>query len=85
MYGPDRLPRWPKGQWDTFFAGYLNFVVADGAVITAQFGDTAKDDTARATIERAFGDRTCVQLDPDRLHGHGGGGAHCVTMQQPRC
>jgi agmatine deiminase len=26
---------------------------------------------------------TIVQLNLDQLHGEGGGGAHCITMQEP--
>jgi agmatine deiminase len=83
VYGPDSLPRVPQNEQSTFFDGYLNFCIAGDAVITAQFGDTAKDAAAKATIEAAFPGKTCVQLNLDHLHGDGGGGAHCVTMQEP--
>lgn len=82
IYGPATLPRVPAGQQSTFFDGYLNAVITDTAVITAQFGDAAGDSAAKSALETAFG-RTCVQLNLDNLMGEGGGGAHCVTMEEP--
>jgi agmatine deiminase len=61
---------------------YLNFHVVNGGLITAQFGDPAKDTAARAALAAAFPGRHVIQLDVDRLMG-GGGGIHCSTMQQP--
>ncbi len=80
--GPDSLPRWPRSRWDTFVDSYVNWTVANGAVITAQFGDVAKDAAARSAIESAFPGKTVVQLNLDQLHGEGGGGARCVTLQE---
>jgi agmatine deiminase len=82
--GPDEFPRWPRNRWNTFLDSYVNWVVTNGSVITAQFGDTTKDAAAKAAIGAAFPGRTVVQLNLDQLHGEGGGGAHCVTMQEPR-
>jgi len=81
--GPDVLPRWPEERWDTFVDSYVNWVVTNSAVITVQFGDAAKDAAARSAIRSAFPGRSVVQLNLDQLHGEGGGGAHCVTMQEP--
>jgi len=81
--GPDTLPRWPQNRWDTFLDSYVNWVVTNSSVITAQFGDSAKDAAARSAIGAAFPGKTVVQLNLDQLHGEGGGGAHCVTMQEP--
>jgi len=58
--------------------------MTNSCVITVQFGDTAKDEAAKAAIGAAFPGRTVVQLNLDQLHGEGGGGAHCVTMREPR-
>lgn len=80
--GPDHLPRIPAGQQDTFVDSYVNWTVANGAIITAQFGDTEKDAAAKAAIGGAFPGKRVVQLNLDKLHG-GGGGAHCVTMHEP--
>ncbi|MFE2992231.1 agmatine/peptidylarginine deiminase [Streptomyces sp. NPDC059262] len=80
--GPDSLPRIPAGQQSTFLSSYMNWAVTNQAVITTQFGDTAKDEAARTAIAAAYG-RPVVQLNLDNLYGKGGGGAHCVTMQEP--
>ncbi|WP_020392067.1 agmatine deiminase family protein [Kribbella catacumbae] len=82
IYGPSTLPRIPSSQWSTFFDGYLNCAVTNSAIITAQFGDATADAAAKAALESAFG-RPVVQLNLDRLMGDGGGGAHCVTMNEP--
>ncbi|MFJ5234120.1 agmatine/peptidylarginine deiminase [Kitasatospora sp. NPDC088391] len=65
-----------------FVAAYANYYVCNGAVISAQFGDTAADSAARATLARLFPGRVVEQLNIDYL-GAGGGGIHCVTQQQP--
>ncbi|GAA2829722.1 agmatine deiminase family protein [Kitasatospora sp. CM 4170] len=76
--GPDTVrSRDPK-----FVDSYLNFHVVNGGVITAQFGDPAKDEAARRALAEAFPGREVVQLDVDRLMA-GGGGIHCSTMQEP--
>ncbi|MGW4052619.1 agmatine deiminase family protein [Streptomyces sp. NPDC004779] len=80
--GPDTLPRIPAGRRDEFLSSYMNWTVTNGAIITTQFGDTAKDAAAKAAIAAAY-DRPVVQLNLDKLYGNGGGGAHCVTMQEP--
>lgn len=83
LEGPDTLPRWPRHRWDTFLDSYVNWAVTNGPVITAQFGDAAKDAAAKAAIAAAFPGKPVVQLDVDRLHGEGGGGIHCITQQEP--
>lgn len=81
--GPRALPRWPRRRWGTFVDSYVNWALTNGSVITTQFGDTARDAAARSAIGAAFPDRKVVQLNLDQLYGEGGGGAHCVTMQEP--
>ncbi|MFD7627039.1 agmatine/peptidylarginine deiminase [Streptomyces sp. NPDC059851] len=76
--GPDTL----RSTNPDFVDSYLNFHVVNGAVITAGFGDAAKDPAARQALAAAFPGREVVQLDVDRLMA-GGGGIHCATMQQP--
>lgn len=83
IQGPDRLPRIPSSRQRDFLSSYMNWTVTNKAVITTQFGDTAKDAAARSAIAAAYG-RPVVQLDLDNLYGNGGGGAHCVTMQEPQ-
>ncbi|MER5637978.1 agmatine deiminase family protein [Kitasatospora sp. NPDC002227] len=65
-----------------FVASYANYYLCNGAVISAQFGDTTADAAARSTLARLFPGRTVEQLNIDYL-GAGGGGIHCVTQQQP--
>ncbi|MFJ1704847.1 agmatine/peptidylarginine deiminase [Kitasatospora sp. NPDC088346] len=76
--GPDTV----RSRNSTFVDSYLNFHLVNGAVITAQFGDRAKDEAAARTLAAAFPGRAVVQLDVDRLMG-GGGGIHCSTMHEP--
>ncbi len=65
-----------------FLNSYLNFYTVNGAVITAQFGDAARDAAAGAALEQAFPGRKVEMLNLDRLY-NGGGGVHCVTQHQP--
>ncbi|MFD0264772.1 agmatine/peptidylarginine deiminase [Kitasatospora indigofera] len=65
-----------------FVGSYANYYLCNGAVISAQFGDTRADAAARATLARVFPGRAVEQLNIDSL-GAGGGGIHCVTQQQP--
>ncbi|AUG80507.1 peptide ABC transporter permease [Kitasatospora sp. MMS16-BH015] len=65
-----------------FVGSYANYYVCNGAVISAQFGDTRADAAAKTTLARLFPGRTIEQLNIDNL-GAGGGGIHCVTQQQP--
>ncbi|MGW0394540.1 agmatine deiminase family protein [Streptomyces sp. NPDC003042] len=75
-------PVTPRSDHPDFVDSYLNFHLVNGAVITARFGDGARDAGARQALAAAFPGREVVQLDVDRLMG-GGGGIHCSTMQQP--
>lgn len=76
-------PREIRSSYRGFLDSYVNFALANGAVITAQFGDHDRDRACRQTLREAFPDREVVQLNVDRLH-RGGGGIHCVTQQEPR-
>jgi agmatine deiminase len=60
---------------------YLNFYLANGAVIAPAFDDPM-DEAAAGILARAFPERVVVQLPAlDILEG--GGGIHCITQQQP--
>ncbi|MFZ3494890.1 agmatine deiminase family protein [Streptomyces sp. 5.8] len=82
IQGPDTLPRISADKRSEFLSSYMNWTVTNQAVITTQFGDTARDAAAKTAIAAAYG-RPVVQLNLDNLYGNGGGGAHCVTMQEP--
>jgi agmatine deiminase len=60
---------------------YLNFYLADGAVVLPMFDDPM-DDAAYKAISQAFPDRQAIQIDAADLV-YGGGGIHCITQQQP--
>jgi agmatine deiminase len=66
-----------------FVGSYANYYVCNGAVISAQFGDTEADAAAKTTLSKLFPGRFIEQLDIDHLAA-GGGGIHCVTQQQPQ-
>lgn len=63
-------------------ASYINFYIANGGVVMPRFG-TADDAPAAEMVQRAFPDRTVVQVDA-RAIVRGGGGIHCITQQQPQ-
>ncbi len=63
-------------------ASYINFYLANGAVIVPIFGD-ATDAAAFHAIQDAFPDRQIVEIDAGDLV-YGGGGIHCITQQQPK-
>jgi agmatine deiminase len=60
---------------------YVNFYLANDAVIMPMFDDRM-DDPAYKAIATAFPDRRVIQLDASDLV-YGGGGIHCITQQQP--
>ena len=60
---------------------YVNFYLANGAVIVPEFGDR-KDKEAADTLARLFPERTVLTI-PSLDILKGGGGIHCMTQQQP--
>ena len=62
-------------------ASYVNFFLANGAIIMPAFGDR-HDDTARAILSQAFPGRDIMQIDAIDIV-QGGGGIHCITQQEP--
>jgi agmatine deiminase len=67
---------------DGFVASYVNYYVCNGAVITAQFGDSQADAKATEMLANFYPGREIVSLNVDPL-GDAGGGIHCATQQQP--
>ncbi len=65
-----------------FVASYVNYYVANGAVIAAEFGDKTTDAIAARTLAGQFPGREVVTLNVDVL-GELGGGIHCATQQMP--
>jgi len=62
-------------------ASYINFYVANGAVVVPMFDDPM-DTPAYKAIGAAFPDRDVLQIDAADLV-YAGGGIHCITRQQP--
>ncbi len=62
-------------------ASYINFYIANGAVIMPAFEDP-QDARAFEAITRAFPGREVVQVPAGDIVC-GGGGIHCITQQQP--
>lgn len=60
---------------------YVNYVLVNGAVIMAQFGDR-EDDRARDILQNLFPERTIVQVYIGNIAATGGG-VHCVTQEIP--
>jgi agmatine deiminase len=79
---PMRGPESVRSDFRGFLDSYVNFALARGAVITAQFGDKDTDRACRRTLRKVFPGRIVEQLNVDRLH-EGGGGIHCITQQEP--
>ncbi|MEV6563626.1 agmatine deiminase family protein [Streptomyces kronopolitis] len=66
-----------------FLACYVNYYVANGAVIMPRYGDRKADSRAASVVGDLYPGRKVVQLPLDHL-GEGGGGIHCATQQRPR-
>ncbi|WP_040406263.1 agmatine deiminase family protein [Amycolatopsis nigrescens] len=67
---------------DEFLASYINYYVANGAVIAPAFGDRAADQRAAGVLGELYPGREIVGVRIDTL-AEGGGGIHCATQQQP--
>ena len=66
---------------DIFASSYINFYIANGAIVMPGFG-IDRDEDARRNIADLFPDREVVQVDISDI-AIGGGGIHCITQQQP--
>ena len=63
-------------------ASYVNFYVANGAIIMPAFGE-ATDDDAAAVLAAAFPGRQVVPILTREIV-LGGGNIHCITQQLPQ-
>jgi agmatine deiminase len=66
---------------DRYCLSYVNFYIANGAVIAPSYG-IPKDDAARERLQSAFPDREIVMVPITHI-AEGGGGIHCITQHQP--
>jgi agmatine deiminase len=62
---------------------YINFYIANGAVVVPGFDQPDRDAAAVRALEQAFPEREVVQV-PGQDIIPGGGNVHCITQQQPR-
>jgi agmatine deiminase len=63
-------------------ASYVNFYIANGAIIAPSFGVTT-DEEAMTVLARLFPERRIIKI-PAREILLGGGNIHCITQQQPK-
>jgi agmatine deiminase len=68
---------------DIFAPSYVNSYFPNGGIIMPSFGDTSRDEAARALFAELEPSRRIVQLPIDAI-GETGGGIHCCTMQIPK-
>ncbi|MEW6264208.1 MAG: agmatine deiminase family protein [Thermodesulfobacteriota bacterium] len=78
---PIEQPARREGRNGRLCLSYINFYLANGGAIIPAFDDP-KDQEARRIIEAVFPRRRVIQV-PALDIVHGGGGIHCVTLQQP--
>lgn len=69
-------------QGDRLAASYVNFYIANGAVIVPQFNDP-NDEKALSVLRPLFPDRKVIGLKNARDILIGGGNIHCITQQIP--
>ncbi len=62
-------------------ASYLNFYIANGAVLVPTYGGD-RDEAAVGAIQTCFPDRQVIGLSAKAILT-GGGAFHCITQQQP--
>lgn len=67
---------------DRLCASYVNFYIVNGGVIVPSFNDVLHDQSAKGKISELFPNRKVIQL-PAREILLGGGGIHCIVMQEP--
>jgi len=75
------MPARPEHRGRRLSPSYVNFYVADRAVVMPAFDDPA-DARARDTVARLFPGRAVVQLPTLEL-AKADGNIHCITQQQP--
>jgi len=70
-------------------SSYLNFIIANNAVITAKYWREGRNESKRIKdqqvfeiFSKAFPGKKIIQLDMEG-YNNGGGGLHCLTYNQP--
>jgi agmatine deiminase len=72
----------PREEGDRMAASYVNFYIANGAVIAPVFNDPA-DQAALDKLKELFPEREIVSIYAREIL-LGGGNIHCITQQQPK-
>jgi len=72
----------PRKEGDRMAASYVNFYIANGAVIAPVFNDPA-DQAALDKLKELFPEREVVSIYAREIL-LGGGNIHCITQQQPK-
>lgn len=67
---------------ELFCRSYINFYIANKAVIIPAYGIPA-DERAHDVIQSCFPDRAVIPVEINDV-AIGGGGIHCITQQQPQ-
>ncbi|CBJ27089.1 agmatine deiminase [Ectocarpus siliculosus] len=70
-----------RAQGDRLAASYVNFYLANGAVILPGYG-VPEDEAAVRLFKAIYPEREVIQVDT-RAVALGGGNIHCITQQQP--
>jgi agmatine deiminase len=74
-------PRRLEHNGELLSPSYVNFYIANGAVVMPGFDDP-EDEAARQAVSRLFPRREVVQVPTLEL-AKADGGVHCTTQQQP--
>ncbi len=82
MQFDDGLP-FPSNSVNMLVAnGYMNFVISNGVVLAANYGNTTRDKKVAQILKMVFPNREIVGINPFAIN-LGGGGMHCITQQEP--
>ncbi|XP_027330840.1 agmatine deiminase [Abrus precatorius] len=73
----------PRLQGTRLAASYVNFYIANEAIIAPQFGDKKWDNEAIRVLSEAFPHHEVVGIEGSREIVFAGGNIHCITQQQP--
>lgn len=69
------------GDLDMFCRSYINYYLANGAVIMPAYG-VPGDASVRDALQAIYPEREVVMVNLNAI-APGGGGIHCITQQQP--
>ena len=71
-----------RREGDKLAASYVNFYIANAAILVPQFGPNPTDQQAITTLQEIFPNRKVIGI-PSREILLGGGNIHCMTQQIP--